>query len=152
MSGDGVSTEAVREAVALASDESGLAVVSTLRADLTIQSTLVNVGLIPHPAGGDDVLAFVTYGGVKLTNLRARPQVSVTFRRGWQFATVEGVAELIGPDEGEPRLDALGLRVLRREVFVAAGGTHDDWDEYDRVMEEQGRVVVLVRPTRLYPR
>ncbi|MCW2656001.1 MAG: pyridoxamine 5-phosphate oxidase, partial [Jatrophihabitans sp.] len=37
-----------------------------------------------------------------------------------------------------------------REVFTAAGGTHDDWDEYDRVMAEQGRTAVFVEPTRVY--
>jgi PPOX class probable F420-dependent enzyme len=150
MSDSGISTEALRRATTLASEESGLAVVSTVRADLTIQSTLVNVGLIPHPLGsGEDVLAFVTYGKVKLANLQARPQVSVTFRRSWEFATVEGVAEVIGPDA---RMGAEGLRALRRQIFSAAGGTHDDWDDYDRVMDEQGRVAVLIRPTRLYPR
>lgn len=34
--------------------------------------------------------------------------------------------------------------------FVAAGGTHEDWDEYDRVMAEQRRTVVLLDPTRIY--
>ena len=42
------------------------------------------------------------------------------------------------------------LRLLLREVFTAAGGTHDDWDEYDRVMAEQRRTVVLVAPSRVY--
>jgi hypothetical protein len=32
-------------------------------------------------------------------------------------------------------------------VFSACGGTHDDWDTYDRVMREEGRVAVLVAPT-----
>ena len=40
------------DAVALASDDSGLAVVSTLRADGTIQASLVNAGKLPHPATG----------------------------------------------------------------------------------------------------
>jgi hypothetical protein len=35
-------------------------------------------------------------------------------------------------------------------VFTAAGGTHDDWDEYDRVMAAEGRAVVLIAPTRVY--
>jgi len=34
-------------------------------------------------------------------------------------------------------------------VFTACGGTHDDWNEYDRVMAEQ-RTAVLVTPTRIY--
>jgi hypothetical protein len=35
-------------------------------------------------------------------------------------------------------------------VFSAAGGTHDDWDEYDRVMAGEERLAVLVRPERVY--
>ncbi|MDT4921585.1 MAG: hypothetical protein QOI15_2487, partial [Pseudonocardiales bacterium] len=38
-----------------------------------------------------------------------------------------------------------------REVFEAAGGAHDDWDEYDRVMRTDRRAAVLVTPTRIYP-
>ena len=107
------------EAVALARDESGLTVVSTLRADNTIQASLVNAGVLPHPENGSPVLAFVTYGKVKLANLRARPQLAATFRNGWQWATVEGTAELAGPDDPQPWLaDADQLRLLLREVFT----------------------------------
>ncbi len=139
------------EAVTLAEDEHGLTVVATARADGTIQASLVNAGVMPHPATGEPVLAFVTYGRVKLANLRARPQLAATFRNGWRYATVEGNAELAGPDDAAQWLrDAEQLRLLLREVFIAAGGTHDNWDEYDRVMAEQRRTVVLVRPTRVY--
>lgn len=138
-------------AVALASSESGLAVVSTMRADQTIQASLINAGILPHPGTGDPVLGFVTYGRVKLANLRSRPQVAVTFREGWQWATVEGTAELAGPDDAQDWLDgAERLRLLLREVFIACGGSHDNWDEYDRVMAEQGRSAVLITPTRVY--
>jgi len=140
----------LNEAAALARDERGLAVVSTLRADGTIQASVVNAGVLPHPATGRPVLAFVTYGRVKLANLRARPQVTVTFRNGWQWATVEGRAELAGPDDDRPWLDAEGLRLLLRAVFTAAGGEHDDWAEYDRVMAEQRRAAVLIEPGRVY--
>jgi PPOX class probable F420-dependent enzyme len=140
------------EAVALGRGEQGLVVVSTLRADSTIQSSLVNAGALAHPTRSESgqVLAFVTYGKVKLANLRARPQVSATFRSGWQWATVEGRAELIGPDDPAADIDAERLRLLLREVFTAAGGTHDNWDEYDRVMIENRRTVVLIEPTRVY--
>jgi PPOX class probable F420-dependent enzyme len=139
------------EAVALAAAESGLAVVSTVRADGTVQASLVNVGLLPHPAGGQPALGFTTYGKVKLANLRARPQLAITFRDGWQWATVEGRAELAGPDDPQPWLaDADQLRLLLREVFTSAGGTHDNWAEYDRVMAEERRAVVLIAPTRVY--
>lgn len=139
------------DAVALAVAENGLAVVSTLRADGTIQASLVNAGALPHPATQQPALAFVTYGRVKLANLRVRPQLAVTFRDGWQWATVEGNAELAGPDDRQPWLTGADqLRLLLREVFTAAGGTHDNWHEYDRVMAEQRRTVVLVAPTRVY--
>ncbi len=140
----------LQEAAALARDEHGLVVVSTLRADGTIQSSLVNAGVLPHPTSGQTVLAFVTYGRVKLANLRVRPQLTATFRSGWRWATVEGRAELAGPDDPQPWLDPERLRLLLREVFVAAGGEHDNWADYDRVMAEQRRTVVLARPGRVY--
>jgi len=136
---------------ALAASEQHLAVVSTLRADSTLQASVVNAGVLPHPATGQQLLAFVTYGRVKLTNLRARPQATLTFRHGWQWATVEGRASLAGPDDPQPWLtDPEQLRLLLRTVFTAAGGQHDDWDEYDRVMAEQRRTAVLVEPARVY--
>ena len=139
------------EAVALSEAENGLAIVSTVRADATVQASLVNVGLLAHPADGDPVLGFVTYGKVKLANLRARPQLAVTFRNGWRWATVEGRAELAGPDDSRGWLaDGDQLRLLIRQVYSAAGGTHDDWDEFDRVMAAERRTVVLVEPTRVY--
>jgi PPOX class probable F420-dependent enzyme len=140
----------LREAWALSRDDHGLVVVSTLRADATIQASVVNAGVIDHPATGEPVLAVVTYGRVKLANLRERPQITATFRDGWRWATVEGRAELAGPADPQPWLDPERLRLLLREIFTAAGGSHDDWDEYDRVMAEQGRTAVLITPTRVY--
>jgi PPOX class probable F420-dependent enzyme len=140
----------LQDAAALARDEHGLVVVSTLRADGTIQSSLVNAGVLPHPTTGETVLAFATYGRVKLANLRVRPQLAATFRSGWRWATVEGRAELAGPDDPQPWLDPERLRLLLRDVFTAAGGEHDNWAEYDRVMAEQRRTVVLVQSGRVY--
>lgn len=134
----------------LSRNVNGLAVVSTLRADATIQSSLVNAGVLPSPLDGEPVLAFVTYGMVKLANLRARPQLAATTRDGWRWCTVEGRAALIGPDDPYEGVDAERLRLLLRAVFVSAGGTHDNWDEYDRTMIEQRRAAVLVTPSRVY--
>src|SRR6478672_2120485 len=128
----------------------GLCVVSTLRADSTIQSSLVNAGVLPNPFDEQPVLAFVTYGKVKLANLRSRPQVAATARDGWRWCTVEGRADLIGPDDPHVGVDAERLRLLLRAIFVAAGGSHDDWDEYDRTMLEQRRAAVLITPSRIY--
>ena len=141
----------LQDAVALAEADRGLAVVSTLRADQTIQASVINAGVIAHPATGQPALGFVTYGPVKLTNLRARPQIALTFRSGWQWATVEGRAELAGPDDPQNWLSGPDeLRLLMRDVFTACGGSHDNWAEYDRTMVEQRRTVVLIAPARVY--
>ncbi|HTN79251.1 MAG TPA: TIGR03618 family F420-dependent PPOX class oxidoreductase [Acidimicrobiales bacterium] len=138
------------DVVRLAQPEAFLAIVSTVRSDGTIQSSLVNAGVMTHPLTGANVVAFVTYGPVKLANLRARPQVTVAFRSGWQWIAVEGTADIIGPDDPHPEVDDERSRLLLREVFSAAGGTHDDWDEYDRVMARDRRAAVFVTPTRIY--
>ena len=140
----------LEEAVAIGREDKYLAIISTLRANGTIQSSLVNAGMLDHPSTSKPVLAFVTYGPVKLANLRARPQVTATFRSGWRWAAIEGHAEIAGPDDPQPWLDDEGLRLLRRAVFIAAGGDHEDWAEYDRVMAEQRRAAVLIDPSRVY--
>jgi PPOX class probable F420-dependent enzyme len=138
------------EAVAIGAQERYLCVVATVRADGTIQSSVVNAGAMAHPVTGEEVLAFVTYGQAKLANLRARPQINVTFRAGGAWAAVEGTASIVGPDDPLASFDSEGFRLLLRAVFVAAGGTHDDWDAYDRVMVETRRAAVFVTPTRIY--
>ncbi|MBA2283287.1 MAG: TIGR03618 family F420-dependent PPOX class oxidoreductase [Actinomycetota bacterium] len=129
----------------------GLCVVVTRRADHTPHSTVVNAGVLPHPVTGEPSVAFVAAGGTrKVVHLRADPTISVVVRAGWQWAAVEGRAELIGPDDPHPDVDADRLRRLLREVFTAAGGSHDDWAAYDRTMVEERRTAVLVAPTRAY--
>ena len=129
----------------------GLTVVVTRRSDQSPQSSVVNAGVIDHPTTGQRVIAFVAAGGTrKLINLRADPTISAVLRAGWQWVAVEGRAELLGPDDPDPEVDDEHLRLLLRDVFVAAGGTHEDWDDYDRTMREQRRTVVLVTPSRIY--
>jgi PPOX class probable F420-dependent enzyme len=129
----------------------GLAVISTTRADGTIQSSVVNTGVIKHPLRDTPVVAFVAAGtSQRLHNLRARPRATVVLRAGWQWAGVEGLVELAGPDDHLEGISHERLRVLLRDIFTAAGGTHDDWDEYDRVMDRERRVAVLIDPLRIY--
>ena len=130
--------------------EHGLASVAVVRADGTPHSSLVNAGVVDHPLTGRPVVGYVTYGKVKIRNLRARPATSILWRAGWEWVAVDGTSELIGPDDPVDGIDAERLRVLLREVFTGAGGTHDDWDTYDRVMREERRAAVLVEPHRVY--
>ena len=129
----------------------GLCVVSTVRADATVQSSLVNAGVLTNPIAGAEVIAFVARSRArKLANLRARPQLTAVARSGWEWAAVEGNAELIGPDDRAAGVDDEGVRLLLRAIFTAAGGSHDNWDEFDRVMAEERRTAVLVTPRRIY--
>lgn len=130
----------------------GLSIVSTSRADGTIQSSLVNSGVLAHPITGEQVVAYVALGGAKkLANLRERPRMTIAVRGGWEWSAVEGDAELIGPDDPREGIDAERLRLLLREIFQSAGGTHEDWDTYDKVMREERRTAVLIAPARAYP-
>ena len=131
--------------------DNGLATVSTLRANGSIQVTVVHAGIVTHPVKGDDVGAFVAHGGTqKLTNLRARPQATLLWRAGWAWVAVEGSAELCGPDDALPGVDADEARQLLREIARAAGSASADWDEFDRLMLADRRTAVLVNPQRVY--
>jgi PPOX class probable F420-dependent enzyme len=139
---------AVRELVA---GERGLAVVTTQRADGSMQASVVNAGVTRHPLIAEEVVAFVAMGGsVKLRHLRRRPQATVVFRIGWRWASVEGPVTLIGPDDPLEGFDTAHLPELLRDVYLSTGATHDDWPTFDRVMAEERRCVVLVRPARIY--
>jgi PPOX class probable F420-dependent enzyme len=129
----------------------GLCVISTLRPDGSTQSSVVNAGVMAHPLDATQVVALVATGGSrKLHNLRADPRVTIVARAEWQWAAVEGAAQVIGPDDPHRDIDAEALRTLLRDIFRAAGGTHDDWDAYDRAMAEERRAAVLITPRRTY--
>ena len=49
-----------------------------------------------------------------------------------------------------PGIDAERLRLLLREIFTAAGGTHEDFGTYDAVMLAERRAAVFVTPDRVY--
>ncbi|ORW01404.1 pyridoxamine 5'-phosphate oxidase [Mycobacterium kyorinense] len=135
----------------LLSQDHGLVVFNTLRRNGSIQSSVVNAGVLQHPLADVPVVGLVAVGGShKLSNLRADPRATIVAKAGWQWAAAEGSAQLIGPDDPHPDVDDERLRLLLREIFTAAGGTHDDWAEYDRVMREQRRTAVLIPPTRVY--
>jgi PPOX class probable F420-dependent enzyme len=142
------SIDYVRE---LARRDHGLAVVVTQRSEGSPQTSIANAGVLPHPVTGDAVVGLVVRGDTqKHANLRRRTRATVVFRAGWEWVAVEGPVDLAGPDDPLPGLDADCVPRLLRDVFSAAGGTHEDWDEYDRVMANERRLAVLVHPERVY--
>jgi len=131
-------------------EENGLTVCSTTQADGRVLSSVVNCGVIDHPIDGTPRVAFVsTKAAARLVHIRRGSQVTVTIRRGWSWISATGSADLIGSDALPDEIDAERLRLLFREIFQAAGGTHEDYEEFDRTMANEGRVVVLVIPERI---
>lgn len=135
----------------LAAAESGLAVAALTRPDGTVSATVVNAGVLGHPVSGEPVVGFVTRGGsYKQRRLREAPRATLTFRCGWEWVSVEGAVDLAGPDDPLPGGDAGDVPGLLRAVFAAAGGQHEDWETFDRVMADERRTAVLVATARIY--
>ena len=141
----------LHELRALISAERGLAVVAVPRDDGTVGASVVNAGLLAHPLDGRLVVGFVSGGTARrLDRLRAGSPITVTFRAGFRWASVEGHAQIVGPDDPAPAIPPKAIPQLLRDIFTAAGGTHDDWDAYDAVMAAERRAAVLIRPERVY--
>ncbi len=139
--------EHVRE---FAAADQGLAIVSFARGNGTVHSTLINAGVMAHPVTGEEVVALVVRGGtVKLAHWRHTPQATIVFRAGWSWIGVEGTVTQVGPDDPMEGFDLTHLPEALRAVFTAAGGTHSDWDEYDRVMAAERRAAVFIHPVKI---
>lgn len=125
--------------------ESRLGVLATIKADGRPQLSPVTP-FYDRDAGLLHVS--MTEGRAKTTNLRRDPRATleVTSADGWGWATVEGVATLVGPgtDPNGPEVDALV------GYYRAAAGEHPDWDEYRRVMVDDRRVLMTMTVDHVY--
>ncbi len=116
-------------------------VLSTTRRDGRPQMSLVTGGMT-----ADGLLAISTYPQrAKAKNARRNPHVSVAvmgsaFNDSW--VQIDGEAEVLDLPEAS---DAFV------EYFRCISGEHDDWDEYRQAMADQGKCMILVRPTRWSP-
>lgn len=134
-------------------DEHGLATVSTTQADGRVLSSVVNCGVMAHPVTGEECVALVSRGdAARLGHIRRGSEVTILARRGWTWRAVTGPADIIGPDDAAhssgTAFDSEALRLLMRQVYQAAGGDHDDYDEYDRIMASERRAAVFVSTDR----
>jgi hypothetical protein len=132
----------------LAAGDNHLAVFTVARPDGRVQASVVNAGVMKDPVDGAEGVAAVVGGGArKLELLRQSGRATLVFKTGWEWAAVSGPVRLLGPDDGTE----LGLDVpaTLRAVFRAAGGTHEDWAEFDRVMAAERRCAVFVRADRI---
>ena len=130
--------------------DQGLGIVSFGRSDQSVHSSLVNAGVMAHPVTGEQVVALVVRSSAaKLRHWRHTPRATIVFRSGWSWVGVEGATTIIGPDDRYDGFDPSSVPRLLRDVFIAAGGSHDDWAEYDRVMAAERRTAVFIHPTRI---
>ena len=127
----------------LAAGDHHLAVFSTALLDGSVHASVVSAGVIDDPIDGHPGVGAVVGGASrKLSLLRQSGMASLVFKSGFEWAAVAGPVRLIGPEDGTE----FGLDVpeVIRSVFRAAGGTHEDWAEFDRVMAAQRRCAVFV--------
>ena len=132
----------------LAAADHHLAVLAVARADGSVQASVVSAGVIDDPVDGIPGVGAVVAGGArKLQLLRDAGMATFVFKSGFEWVAVSGPVRLIGPDDGT----AFGFDVpeLIRSVFRAAGGSHDDWDEFDRVMAAERRCAVFLPAERI---
>ena len=120
------------------------AVCTTFRRNGAAQLSIVTSGLYGRGA------AFTTTGDrAKHRNLGRDPRCTLLVSHAdWRpFLVLEGNATVLSQDN----TPAEELRVAFRDVFRAASGKeHPNWDEYDRVMVEDRRVIVIVTPEHVY--
>jgi hypothetical protein len=133
----------------LAAADQGLAIIAVARPNGSVHTSLVNAGPFDDERFGGAVVGFVVRGSAKkLALMRKSGRCNVVFRAGWEWVAVEGPVEIAGPDD-TGKIAAADIPKLLRDIFTAAGGAHDNWDEYDRVMAAERRTAVIVHPERI---
>jgi len=97
----------------------------------------------------DDALCVsVTDSRAKTRHVRRDPRAAMYVLGDdfGQWLVVEGDVSLtpvvVDPDDDTAR--------LRRRVYEAIAGPHPDWDEFDRAMIDDRRLVLTIHPTRAY--
>ncbi len=81
----------------------------------------------------------------KYHNLRRDPRASLVILGDsfWQYLVVDGQASFLHLPEAQAP--------LRDYYRLASGQDHPDWDEYDRSMEQEQRVLVTISIDHMYP-
>jgi PPOX class probable F420-dependent enzyme len=134
--------ELAQAAAFLAERHQGVLV--TLRADGRPQASN-----IAYSFADQVIRVSVTADRAKTKNLRRDPRASlhVTSDDFWQFVVADGDADL-SPIAAEPG-DAT-TRALREVYEHVRGGPHPDWDDFDKAMVRDQRLVISIRPTHVY--
>ncbi len=132
----------------LAAADHYLAVMAVARPNGSVHASVVSAGVIDDPVDGASGVGAVVGGDArKLELLRATGRATLVFKSGFEWVAVSGPVRLIGPEDGAELGQDVPATI--RSVFRAAGGTHEDWEEFDRVMAAERRCAVFVRAARI---
>lgn len=121
------------------------AVLVTLRRDGRAQSSDISYAVVD---GAFKIS--VTESRAKTKNIRRDPRVVLHLTRpdGYSYLSFDGVAELspvaAAPDDGVT--DELV------DYYRLVSGEHDNWDEFRQAMVDDGRLLIKLRPRRLWAR
>jgi PPOX class probable F420-dependent enzyme len=90
----------------------------------------------------------VTTSRAKTNNLQRDPRASlhVTSDDFWKWVVLEGSASFSPVAAAGDEASLEPLRALYRDIR----GEHDDWDDYDRAMVADGRMVLTIDVTYAY--
>jgi hypothetical protein len=128
----------------VAEKDNFFAVVTVARGDGTVHASVVKAGVLDDPIDGAPSVGLVVAGASrKLAYLRRNGQSTVVFKDAGRWAAVQGPVRLIGPEDASPSGPGRTVAMVIREVYRAAGGEHDDWEQFDRVMSRERRCAVF---------
>lgn len=116
---------------------------------LTIQANgMPHASNILYATFDDALHVSVTDARVKTHNVRRDPRAAmhVSSEDFWSWLVLEGDVRVSGitNDPGDEPA------ALLRKVYETIAGPHPDWDDFNRVMIEERRLVLSVLPTRAY--
>lgn len=97
---------------------------------------------ILYAADGTAVRISVTATRAKTHNLQRDPRASlhVTSDDFWHWVVVEGTASFSPVATADDRATLRTLRQLYRDIQ----GEHNDWDDYDRAMVDEQRMMLTI--------
>ncbi|HEY5663395.1 MAG TPA: PPOX class F420-dependent oxidoreductase [Ilumatobacter sp.] len=104
---------------------------------------------ITYFLGADGIIRIsVTESRAKTKNLRRDPRASLHVSQSdfWAYCVVEADVELL-PVAADPH-DATADALV--DYYRSVMGEHDDWGDYRQAMVADGRLLLLLRPTRAY--